>query len=276
MPKYVAIILGSLMQKIVIFGPGKTGTTALYHKLLSSLGETRVFTQFEPNQLKLPQDSSRYDYYLTKALLSTDRTLEYSAYNSFEKIIYILRDPRDWIISLILFRMRSPVIARNPDAVQKIIALLQRKEQSPNDVSVYTLIDEFAKLTDQNTTGLIAWVRNLHIWLLGFEEFCEQYYTFRYEDLVDANWQGLQEYLSIPLAEGNAQVTETHSHVIRTKTTGDWKNWFLESDVELFQPIFAHYIDRHGYSIDWTLKKDPIIKPEFGSEYVRQNMSIYK
>lgn len=261
------------MRRIVIFGNGKSGTTALYYKILSALTDQRVFRQFEPHRFVGPDNPENYDYSLSKLLLSSDSSVDFTQYRVFEKNIYLVRDPRDWIVSAILFRMRSPQIARSPASISKILDILKRKEAEPKSISLMSIFEEFVQCSQQQSDILKAWISNMQIWLLGFEAYYQSAFTLAYEDLVDGRLTLLGAYLEIEMPIGEAEVAPVHSHVVRTKGYGDWKNWFLESDVEYFKPIFSDYIERHGYSDNWNLPTNPIIDPAFGSKYVANNMS---
>jgi len=48
-------------------------------------------------------------------------------------------------------------------------------------------------------------------------------------------------------------------------------NWFVEEDVDIFEPIYKPYMDLAGYDSDaWALNPDPMIDPAHGSEYMRR------
>ncbi len=61
---------------------------------------------------------------------------------------------------------------------------------------------------------------------------------------------------------------EDFGFVARTMKSGDWKNWFIEEDVEYFKPYLQPYILKYGYSDDWTLPDSPVLDPAYGSHYV--------
>jgi len=44
-----------------------------------------------------------------------------------------------------------------------------------------------------------------------------------------------------------------HQLVARSKTHGDWRNWFLKEDVEYFEKFFGWYINEFHYPTDWDL-----------------------
>jgi hypothetical protein len=57
----------------------------------------------------------------------------------------------------------------------------------------------------------------------------------------------------------------------RTKSYGDWRNWFLEEDIRIFQPIYEPYMALMGYdSTDWALNPKPVIDPALASEYMQR------
>ncbi len=261
------------MQRIVIFGQGKTGTTALYYKIMEALQPTRVFEAFEPAAYSEPNDPNEFDCSLSKILLTNNTHIDFAKYSNFDNIIYLIRDPRDWILSAVLFRMRSPQIAKNKQSVSRILNILKRKEAAPESISFLELFEEFTISSEQDIDSIIAWIRNLYIWLHGFEQYYDHALTFRYEDLVDSNLSELSQYLKLPLSQGHVTIPDPVSHVIRTRSYNHWRDWFVESDVAVFKPLFDRYIDRHGYSQNWNVNNSPILDPKFGSEYVAKNMS---
>jgi len=68
-------------------------------------------------------------------------------------------------------------------------------------------------------------------------------------------------------------VDKAHNRVVRTKGSGDWKNWFLKEDIDFFKTIFSGYMATYGYADDWETRPNPIIRPENCSGYVRRIVS---
>jgi len=57
----------------------------------------------------------------------------------------------------------------------------------------------------------------------------------------------------------------------RTKSYGDWRNWFTEEDVRIFEPLFAPYMELVGYeATDWALAPEPVVDPATASRYMRR------
>ena len=94
---------------------------------------------------------------------------------------------------------------------------------------------------------------------------------FTFEDMVAQKFDALNDYLGfevqadaiVPSASGKAKV-------IRKKSTGDWRHWFTEEDMELFKPAYLPYMELIGYDCDdWKSDPNPLIEPEFSSVYMQ-------
>jgi hypothetical protein len=56
--------------------------------------------------------------------------------------------------------------------------------------------------------------------------------------------------------------------VIRSKSYGNWKDWFTPSDVDFFRPLVIEYMQMFGYHDTWELNSNPYIDPSINSQYV--------
>jgi hypothetical protein len=104
---------------------------------------------------------------------------------------------------------------------------------------------------------------------LEFDGRSGSYQRFRYEDMVDGRFADIERLLGFKLDQrppGEAPL----KRVARTRSYGDWKNWFLQEDVDYFRPILSEYMSRYGYAKDWGLNTDPRIRPEHGSRFVER------
>jgi hypothetical protein len=94
-------------------------------------------------------------------------------------------------------------------------------------------------------------------------------YSFKYEDFTDKRLDGISAYLGLDVAPVRSKnVDVLHGHVVRSATYGDWRNWFVASDIDFFRPMFKTYMDTFGYEDEWTLADAPVIPPETASGYV--------
>lgn len=244
-------------SRILITGMGKTGSTALYYAILNSLPPETVCL-FEPefNGKILPEDIA--PPVLVKSFIP------YSEHFSFfEKKILLVRDPRDQMISSVLYKPYNILAKEFPGDLEGAMALINSylesvrlKEVSPLDVSVKKLFDTGQVKTLLRINNVMEYSRN-H----------SDLFLLKYEDFIDQNLKGLNEYLNIDIT-GSIEVPQKYKRVVRTKSYGNWRSWFTPSDVEYFRPLMRDYMDRFGYKDDWELAKEPAIDPEQGSHYL--------
>jgi hypothetical protein len=253
---------------IAILGQYKSGTTGLFYKIKNSL-PLPVRTLFEPYEyVPEPEDTRRG--VLAKVILGLvdgAEAVRYDTFLGFDKKLYLVRDPRDWLVSGTLFLMQE---IHEDRQLNPIMALLRRKEADPRNVSLLEIFDRILRAKPgRSLAQTMQWMTRQVQWLPEFESRLDDYCRIKYEDFVDGRIQEMEDYLGIPLL-GSAEVSEEHDHVPRTQRYGDWKNWLVERDVEHFRPVFDAYIRRYGYSTDWSVNDRPVVRPEFCSQYVER------
>lgn len=264
--------------RIVIFGQYKSGTTALCYKIYNSLpAGTRLLN--EPVNY-IPEPLKSYPAELAKVILGYVNGREVANYKSFmgfDKKIYIVRDPRDWVVSGLMFLIQqSPSIYDNDDNLNSVLTIFNLKEENPESISFVSLLQQVLKLIPGQSLGKVAdWMKSQQNWIYGFESGLAEYYRIKYEDFVDGDIRGLEEYLGFRLT-GEAEVGEENSHVPRTRGYGDWKNWFLPEDVDFFKPLFAEYMERYGYADDWSLGDKRTISSKHCTGYIKRTVSRRK
>jgi hypothetical protein len=256
--------------KIAIFGAYKTGTTALFYRIRNSLpAGTR--TLFEPRAyVAAPGDGARV--VLAKVILSVPEggdAIRYDTFLDFDRKVYLVRDPRDWIVSGTLFAIQQdPHVYADDGKLAEIMALLGKKERDPRSVPVIHLL---ARILDANPDKSLErttrWMARQFAWMIDFEARLDHACRVRYEDLVTGPLPGLERYLEVTLA-GAASVDPEHAHVPRTRGSGDWRHWFTPDDVAYFQPVLAAYMRHYEYPADWRLADAPVIRPAHCTEYV--------
>lgn len=102
---------------------------------------------------------------------------------------------------------------------------------------------------------------------LEFDKLHRNFFIHKYEHFVASRFSGLEEYLGLEL-NFNGTVDVVHSRVARTKSSGDWRNWFTEQDVKYFSDSYHEYLAKYGYDVEWKLSPAPEILPEHSTEYV--------
>ncbi len=265
---------GELMSgpaKIVIFGQYKTGTTGVFYKIRNSL-DGPVRELFECNEYVSSAEDSRR-WILAKTMLVYNGPIQYRTFMDFQKKLYIIRDPRDWAVSAALFLIQQePSIYADSKKMGVILDLLRRKETDPASSPLLEIFRRILTLSNRHSfEETFRHISRQYRWLPEFERRLSGHHVVKYEDFVDGRIRALQDYLDIPLT-GNSTVAKVHDHVIRTRSHGNWRQWFCEEDVAFFRPIFRSYMERHGYEDDWELDSDPSIPEEFCSQYVERTV----
>jgi len=205
-------------MKIVIFGLGKIGTTALYYKILNPLPlGTRVLFELT-EYVNKPRDGEVP--VLAKVLIDSFLNNNISSFKDFDKKILIIRYPRDKLISVLLYFIFNKPFISNYEFLIHYVKLVECKEKDPKSISILELLkmrDNWKSIElsikEEDPLGKLS---NLY----GENE---DLFILRYEDFVDGKLDELEEYLGFKL-EGNSEVLEEHKSVERTKSKGDWKN----------------------------------------------------
>ncbi|MBT3368206.1 MAG: hypothetical protein HN416_13720 [Nitrospina sp.] len=260
---------------IVIFGPYKSGTTGLFYKIRNSLSGT-VRTLFEPKQY-VPETGDEDRWILAKTILGAGdgpETVHYSDFLGFEKKIYLCRDPRDLMVSGVLFMVQQePSIYKNDERLARVLTLLRQKEADPESISLCRLFERIVDESDHHSFGQVTeWLGFQYRWLLQFEDDLGDYCRVKYEDFVDGKLESLEAYLGFPLT-GEPRVDPIHDHVPRTLAYDNWKNWFVEEDIAFFKPFFDAYIERYKYSENWRPSHKQSISPDHCSRYVMRTVN---
>lgn len=89
------------------------------------------------------------------------------------------------------------------------------------------------------------------------------------EDFVDEKLAVVEDYLQLKLS-GSSDVGADFNRVVRTKSYGDWLNWFLPEEIGRFRNLFLRYMNMFGYADEWKLSIAPYIPSENASGYVKK------
>lgn len=262
-------------MKILILGLPKSGTTALFFKLKPILPATG-WCLFEPRRFE-PPSWPELDV-LAKILIGDPDDFDYPSFDAFQKRILIVRDPRDHLVSRLLYRAcADPDFRRDDTKVKAFAEAIREKETTPRSVSILDLIDRYNWLRDEGrvlpTTGIPrSWAIGCYPRALAFHHNDERLYLYTYEEFVTGNYRGIEQYLGCALPQGDALVPEQYDHVRRTKRSGDWRHWFTEEDVNFFRPHLLPYMRAYGYADEWKLAEQPHIAPEHASGFVLRSV----
>jgi hypothetical protein len=253
-------------MNFLIAGLPKTGTTAAYFLLENSITSSLDFA-FEPKPpFSAPSGSD--SSFLAKVVYANTWSQQgitlgdfLKSFQNFDKCIWLVRDPRDQIVSTFLYTW-------------------YKSHRMPEDL--YVLALEFVKRKEAGEAIPLSFIFN-QIFGRGYYHNQSYYpkqvtpffrskdhgfYLFNYTDLVDKKFQGLSDFLSMKI-KGDFNVADEYKRVARTKSYGGWRAWFEPEDVDYFRPIFSEYMQLLNIPDDWELN-DERIDPAFSSEYMQK------
>lgn len=252
-------------MKILIAGISKTGTTGLLYLVANSLKkEPRLL--FEPNVCPPDVHGDPGDV-VAKVLIGANLRAE--TFSHFEKKITLVRDPRDRMVSRLLYSQFSAGYLKDDECVRQVMECLIRKERDPSSVSILDVLEIAGRAEGKQdaVSDFVQGSKRSHGFFDDYFSSIRDSVLYYYEDFVSGKYSLLEEYLGMPLM-GEAEVPDAYGRVNRTKGSGDWRNWFTEEDVLAFRPLFSPWLERYGYDPeDWALNASPVIRSEHCSEY---------
>lgn len=259
--------MASAHDNIMILGLAKTGSTGLYNNTKSALAASSrdYYCLFEPTRPDPLHNLCRYAPdmpVLTKVMIAREPSLDVP-YAHFSKRVTLVRDPRDMIVSFLLFR---PFIRADAprQQVQPFVDAIREKEDDPASRSVQSL----HALAD--TLGLATYrLERVAEYMRRQAELIDRHdmFTVRYEDFIVGHLDDLDAYLGF--AVGNRTSTSPWlDHILRAAGSGDWQHWFTSDDVAFYRPYVERYMQRFEYGDDWQLAAQPSIDPATASAYI--------
>ena len=186
------------------------------------------------------------------------------------KRLYIHRDPRDVLVSWFLYAAFHVAITTDFCTFAHFAAWLAAKERRPRDISFLDLLALQARLTGPGIPPLLIieeHLRNLRFAVRVGRLHGRGLFHVGYEEVVERRLGAIEEYLGLPLA-ATGEVDIAYRRVARSKTYGDWRNWFLPEDVRYFRPRVEEYMAEYGYGDDWTLPENPQVSAASASGFL--------
>ncbi len=260
-------------MKIFILGTGKSGTTALVYKVAGGLPNCHAFSGGQPGKYIGDYENAVYKHtYEESKGKSFELYLNHLKEEHYDRKIWIARDPRDVAVSRMLYRWQKGNKGQK-DQYLAHLNLVLKKENDPRSVS-FSEIYRYARF-NQWPLSLDAVFEEEQVRYQRMHDFVkcldEDWFFFTYEDMVAKNFAGLNAYLGFNvLDEAEVPQSTGKAKVIRKKSTGDWRHWFLEEDISLLKPAYTPYMKLIGYNRDdWHLAENPVIEPQYSSVYMK-------
>jgi hypothetical protein len=261
-------------RNYLVVGAGKSGTTALHYSIVQALRgrQAEVRELFEPRTLDdIRAGCSATASNVVKVIADFFRPAWLDEVRQlFQKRLFIHRDPRDVLISRLLYKPRDMDFVTDPAKLAEFLAVLEDKQANPSAVSVvdlYRLVERLAGIGNFLSEAIRVTVGPAGLW----PQVRQDFFAVRYEDFVDGEVAALRDYLELPVDSGKrVQVDPRFARVTRTKGSGQWRQWFTPADVAYFGEPLAGYLAAFAYADDWGLDPAPTIESRHGSEYVQR------
>ena len=250
-------------MKILIAGLPKTGTTGLLY-LIASSRATEPRLLFEPRVCPPAIDAASQNV-IAKVLIRPD--LNAASFAHFDKKITLVRDPRDRLVSALLYSQFHATYLADDEKVRSVRECLEKKETKPSSISISELVEVLAQANGRPGNHHPDRIKES---LALFDDYVASVpdgFLYKYEDFVSGNYRPLEVFLGFPIT-GAAEVPDTLSRVERTRAFGDWRNWFTADDLRRFPQVLSPWLETYGYdATDWSLNTTPFIDPEHCSRY---------
>ena len=253
-------------MKYLVLGQGKSGTTAMARALeLGAEPPVQVF--FEPRNLASVIRKASSSSVIAKMLIEHWEVGDRAHLDWFDRCVFIVRDPRDVVISRLLYRVYDMQFIHDHQKLEKFLAALRAKERSPSEHTVQSLFGLLAELEGSRNelTHLIHVHRKA---VNAWRTVMDTAHLLRYEDFVDNRTEALSAYIGFDV-DAQIDVAPKWRRVTRTKSHGSWKHWFTPPDDNLARTAFTDYLETFQYD-DWNKPPVQIIDPEHSSKYVER------
>ena len=256
------------MTSILIAGPAKSGTSALYSSAKDNLPECiPIFEPCRDYQFEFIRRKITEGEQLVSKIIYTNVELEKNNFSYFDKLLVIARDPRDMLVSWLLYVSFLNERYKNDEYRKKFIALLKKKEADPSSVSLV----EIAHLMNSHGFELKS-DEDFTLDLIGAKHFLEKYpdcFLIKYEDFLAGDVSELNHYSGLTLGT-DTEVSHYVKYNSRSRSAGNWRHWFTAEDIEHYRPLMLEYMTYFGYEDDWSLSENPVIEAKVSSKYVKR------
>jgi hypothetical protein len=260
-------------MKILILGHGKSGTTVFLFKVAGGLPNCHVFSGGDPVEDWTEYENAVYKYtYSERKSRDFDRFLAHIREASYDRKIWMARDPRDIAVSHMLYRWHKGHRGRRNQYLAHL-DLVQKKEKDPGSIPFHVLCRYIGHVkwpmsSEEAVEKERSKCRAMHDFVEGLGD---EWFIFKYEDMIEKNYDRLNDYLGFEIkVDAEIPLTTKKRKVARQKVYGEWRNWFTQEDVKLFKSAYFPNKKIIGYDCsDWTPNPNPIIEPEVSSLYIQ-------
>ena len=252
-------------MKVLILGEAKSGTTMLFQRVSEARDTPFEQRYFEPDDLEALDLSA--PELVVKKLMAALRPSERGRLLDFDRRVLLVRDPRDRLVSWMLYDIHGHGRDLDDEALERYLDLLRRKEADPAGIPFIRLTHAYWRLTGVDLLTSLARSSGRMADLLG--RYKDLFHLVHYEQLI-AGDTGALEAISGSTPCRPPMWPPISSGWCAPRATGDWRHWFTRSDLQWLRPMVQSTLRRLEYSREWDLADDPAIDPEHASLYVER------
>jgi len=248
------------MTSVLIVGIAKSGTTAIYSMTKKAMGNClSILEPSLPGQFEFIHEDKSPEKVIKILIGSVPPDAPYL--QGFDRNVLIVRDPRDIVISWLLYK---PLLAdRHKDQtfISNFTDLLRRKEDNPDSVSILDL-EEFYAAHDAPAKTEAGYLQEFAV-TRTFETVLPDCFVMTYDSIVNRQMSELEKFLGFQI-DPESEHGSNISFNARQKKSGGWRDWFTPDDVAHFKPIFTPFLERYGFDLDWSLNSPQTLNPAYG------------
>ena len=242
-------------MRCLVVGQAKSGTTALFSSISQAMDNPTLYFEAPASTIGEPAANAVAKIIIEHELPET--ILRLAA--RFDHRILLVRDPRDNLISRLMYTLAGTPKALGDDLfLLEFLALLRQKQSAPASVDTMRLLAMLSGVPEGFLNIILSHIRR-------FTDFTEcidkSWLVVRYERMIAGDLGDLSAALGVTVS-GQVEVDPHYARVARTRGAGDWRHWFTARDIVRLRPVFTPLLGRLGYDDDWELSPEPQIMPE--------------
>ncbi len=260
------------MKRVLVVGMNKTGTTIVASVIHNSIPYARLFV--EPQSIGLFEKLGKvdapwvvkilYEHWLHRPFLLKGIVRGETHFRP-NKAVAIIRDPRDQLISALMYRAYNCVLeGADESQVNAWVEIVRDKEANPEKYSVVSLIGRLANIFNVGDTA-DSFFETFITYSSWIDQNRDDFHVLRYEDFVARNTSALSAYLGVELST-EGEVAHRYRRVARTRRSGAWRTLMLPQDVAYLRERYGAALQQQGYS-DWEIRPAKP-DPAEGSDYI--------
>lgn len=264
------------IQSTLILGTAKSGTTALFYAVRAAMSRATgqdLKGRFAPRDMDAFRryfQSSGDPVFLCKALLGPTIRGMQRAVDRFDRRIVLSRDPRDNIVSRLLFMPPRLLFETDESKCGAYVDLIRKKQADPGSLSILSILRQLESMAGRRDLP-----KNFRdgatLPAKVIRDHGDSFWMFGYDELIEGRFERLNAFLGVEVTP-EFEVDGQHGYVSRSKGSGEWRSWFLAEDIDYFVCEVADDYVAMGFDPSETADPNAQINPKTGSDYVQKQV----